>query len=237
MARHAGKRAAQFDAATDAPRRRYGREERRRRLIEGAATFFADAGLDAPTRDIAAALGVSQGLLYKYFDGKDALREAVYEHVFRDRWQADWDTLLADASMPLRDRLIRFYSAYAAGFTYTGMRLFMLAGLTSRGLAGRYSFPLTDRIFRPVIGALRTAAALPGFDETAMTRGERELAMALHGGIAFLGIRKHVYQMPLPDDLSDLVELQVDLFLAGAPAALASIHAPGSDTLNVPLLR
>lgn len=204
-------------------------------LVEGAAAYFADAGLDPPTRELAAYLGVSQGLLYKYFAGKEALRDAVYDHVFRDRWRPEWDDLLADTARPLRDRLIAFYGAYAAGFSYVSLRLFMLAGLSSRGLAGRYSFPLTDRILRPVVAALRTEAAMDGFDRLAMTRGERELAMMLHGGIVFLGIRKFVYQMPLPEDLSDLIELQVDTFLGGARGALRRIH--GAGTLNVPMVR
>lgn len=204
-------------------------------IVEGAAAYYADHGLDATTRDVAMSLGVSQGLLYKYFDGKDALRDAVYDHVFQDRWQPEWDALLANGEMPLRDRLTGFYSAYAAGFSYVGMRLFMLAGLSSRGLAGRYAFPLTDRIFKPVIAALRIEAGLDDLDAVAMTRGERELAMMLHGGVAFLGIRKFIYQMPLPDDLSDVIALQVDTFLGTAAQSLIRIHE--ADTLNVPLLR
>jgi len=57
----------------------------------------------------------------------------------------------------------------------------------------------------------------------------------LHGGIAFLGIRKFIYQMPLPDDLSDVIALQVDTFLGTAAQSLIRIHE--ADTLNVPLLR
>ena len=225
--------AAQEPAA--APRRRFGRDERRQMIVEGAAAYFADAGLDATTRDIAAYLGVSQGLLYKYFDGKDALRDAVYAHVFQDLWRPEWDEFLGDGNAPLRDRLIGFYSAYAAGFSYVGMRLFMLAGLNSRGLAGSYSFPLTDRIFKPVIAALREEAGLDGFETLAMTRGERELAMMMHGSVVFLGIRKFIYQMPLPDDLSDVIALQVDTFLDTVGESLARVHA--GETLNVPLLR
>jgi AcrR family transcriptional regulator len=229
--------AAEFAAQPSEPaaRRRFSREARRLMLVEGAAAHYADHGLDATTRDIAASLGVSQGLLYKYFDGKDALREAVYAHVFRDRWRAEWDDVLGDADTPLRDRLVQFYTAYAAGFGYVGMRLFMLAGLNSRGLAGRYSFPLTDRIFKPVIAALREEAGIDSFDTVAMTRGERELAMMMHGGVVFLGIRKFIYQMPLPDDLSDVIELQIDTFLGSAAQSLGKIHA--AETLNVPLLR
>jgi AcrR family transcriptional regulator len=223
-------------APTDSPpRQRFSRAERRRMIVEGAAAYYADHGLDATTRDVAASLGVSQGLLYKYFDGKDALRDAVYDHFFQDRWKPEWDELLAESGMPLRDRLVAFYTGYADGFSYVGMRLFMLAGLNSRGLAGRYRFPLTDRIFKPVIAGLRKEAGLEDFETVAMTRGERELAMMMHGGVVFIGIRKFIYQMPLPDDLSDVIELQVDTFLGTAAQSLKRVHA--ADTLNVPLLR
>ena len=114
----------------------------------------------------------------------------------------------------------------------------MLAGLFDKGLAQRFSFKITDRIFRPVIGELRAAAGMPDFDQVAMTRGERELAMTLHGGIVFLGIRKFVYQMPLPDNLDDLVALQVQTFLSGALSKISQLsddQAP--ETMNVPLLR
>lgn len=212
--------------------------ERELRIVEQAAAFFAEHGLDGRTRDLAARMGVSQALIYRYFKSKDQLITRVYETMFEDRWQPSWDEILADRSRPLADRLVDFYNAYAGGFSYVSLRLFMLAGLFDKGLAQRFSFKITDRIFRPIIGELRAAADMPGFDEAAMTRGERELAMTLHGGIVFLGIRKYVYQMPLPDRLDDLISLQVHTFLEGALVrvkGLSNDEAP--ETMGVPLLR
>ena len=212
--------------------------EREKRIVEEAAAFFAETGLDGRTRDLAARMGVSQALIYRYFKSKDQLITRVYETIFEDRWQPSWDDILTDRARPLEDRLTEFYRAYAGGFGYVSLRLFMLAGLFDKGLAQRFSFKITDRIFRPVIGELRAAAGMPDFDQVAMTRGERELAMTLHGGIVFLGIRKFVYQMPLPDNLDDLVALQVQTFLSGALSKISQLsddQAP--ETMNVPLLR
>ena len=65
-------------------------------------------------------------------------------------------------------------------------------------------------------------------------RGERELDMALHGGIMFLAVRKFVYGMPMPDDLSDLVALQVRTFLPGAILEMQRLHGDAAEpTLTV----
>jgi hypothetical protein len=55
-------------------------------------------------------------------------------------------------------------------------------------------------------------------------RGERELAMMLHASIAFLGIREHVYRMPMPGDREGLIRLYVDIYLPGALARLRRLH-------------
>jgi AcrR family transcriptional regulator len=52
---------------------------RRQRLLDAALTVFVDKGIDGATiKDITAA-GVTQGLLYHYFDGKTALVQALLE--------------------------------------------------------------------------------------------------------------------------------------------------------------
>ena len=59
-------------------RRREQAEWRRERLLDAALQVFAEKGTDgASVKDIAAAAGVTQGLLYHYFEGKDALIETL----------------------------------------------------------------------------------------------------------------------------------------------------------------
>ena len=53
-------------------------EWRRERLLDAALQVFAEKGTDgASVKDIAEAAGVTQGLLYHYFEGKDALVETL----------------------------------------------------------------------------------------------------------------------------------------------------------------
>jgi hypothetical protein len=84
-------------------------------------------------------------------------------------------------------------------------------------------------VFEPVVRALRREAGLLPIEERPMLRGERELVMMLHGSAVFLGIREHVYHMPMPDDRAAVVGLQVDIFLGGALPALRRIHAGEAD--------
>ena len=60
-------------------------------------------------------------------------------------------------------------------------------------------------------------------------RGERELAMVLHGGLVFIDIRKHVYRMPMPDNLDDLLALHVRTFVPGALEELRRLHSDAAE--------
>jgi len=114
----------------------------------------------------------------------------------------------------------------------------MYVGLSGGEIQRRYSFDLTDRVFAPIIDALRNNAGIPPLSQNPMVRGERELAMMLHGSIIFLSIRNFVYQMNMPETLDDLIAQQVRTFLGGAEAALHAMRTgPDQKTLDVPLVR
>lgn len=211
-------------------RRRLPAAERRRRLLEAAAEIFAERGFDVSTRDIAAHAGVTQALFYRYFDGKQALVTDVLEHVFADRFRGDWAALSDPADdRPFAERLVDCYVRFARSSDPVRMRLFIRAGLDGWSKALRRGTALTSLVFEPVIAGLRHGAGLPGFDTVPMRRGERELAMMLHGAVVFLAIRRHVYAMPMESDPAPVVEMQVRTFLAGAPDTLKRIHAAGDD--------
>ncbi|MGH9112856.1 MAG: TetR/AcrR family transcriptional regulator [Acidimicrobiales bacterium] len=60
--------------------RRLRRQERRAAIIDGAAAAFAPGGYKATSMaDIAAAAGVSHLIVYRHFDSKEVLYEAVLE--------------------------------------------------------------------------------------------------------------------------------------------------------------
>lgn len=53
-------------------------EARREAIVQAAAPLFADKGFDAvTTREVAEAAGVSEALLYRHFESKAALYEAI----------------------------------------------------------------------------------------------------------------------------------------------------------------
>ncbi|NNG05061.1 MAG: TetR/AcrR family transcriptional regulator [Inquilinus sp.] len=216
-------------------RRRLPPAERRRSILDGAAAFFAERGFDGPTRDLAERLGVTQALLYRYFPSKEALIDAVFEAVYADNWDPAWTTALADRGVDLAERLNAFYRAYLGRGSATTARLFMRANLDGLGYAKRYSVPLTDRVLRPVLAELRHAAGLPAPEAVPIDYQEREIAMALHGALVFLSIRKNIYGTPLPDDLAEPIAGIVRLFLPGALAALQRLHGDGA-TDRLPLL-
>lgn len=64
--------------------RRWRADERRTQLIDVALAVFAEKGVEATTvKDLSAAAGVAQGLLYHYFRSKeDLLRAALERHYF-----------------------------------------------------------------------------------------------------------------------------------------------------------
>ncbi|PVV82861.1 TetR/AcrR family transcriptional regulator [Dehalogenimonas alkenigignens] len=70
-------------------------EERRQQLIDTALQVFARKGFDKTSvRELAAAAGVAQGLMYHYFKSKDKLLEAVVErHSFMPQLKTLLSTL------------------------------------------------------------------------------------------------------------------------------------------------
>lgn len=212
-------------------------KERRRIIVDEAAQLFAEKGFEATTRDLADRLGVRQALLYKYFPAKDALITAVFEGVFDRSGREQSNTLLADRTQPLEDRLFDFYRRTAEETDGIRIRLFVRAALDGWPIAKRRGAALTGLIFEPLIGELREQAGLAPFAGKAMMRGERELAMMLHAALVFFGIREHVYRMPMPADREAVVRLYIRTFLAGAANSLKDIHAGRAGmSLTVPQL-
>jgi AcrR family transcriptional regulator len=189
-------------------RRRLPPDERRRQIVEGAVAFFADVGLEGNTRDLAKRLGVTQSLLFNYFAAKSDLLEAVYEHVYLNRLSDDWPTLLTDRNRSIRDRVLHFYDDYSKLiFQYEWMRIFMFSGLAGAELNRRYLDHLGRVIFGPLLAEMQAAAPDPQSIEI-------EDLWNLHGGIVYIGIRQHIYQVTCPDDPTKAITRAVDRFLA-----------------------
>ena len=211
------------------PRKRLSGAERERRIVRAAALFFSEHGFDGSTRRLAARLGVTQALLYRYFPSKQKLIDRVFETAFANRWDPSWRALLTDPARSVEARLIDFYREYLGRSTEVSMRLWMRANLDGLNFAGRFSGSLTTHVMKPIVGELRQIAGLRPLSEAPLMRGERELVMLLHGSMVFLSIRRHVYRMPMPDDLGDVVALHVRSFLPGALEEIRRLHGEAAD--------
>lgn len=212
-------------ARSPAGRRRLDPKTREAEIVKAAIAFFAEHGFDGSTRDFACRLGITQPLLYRYFPSKEALLDRVYEAVYVTPWNTDWEANLADRSQPLEQRLIRFYQEYARVIlTYEWIRLFMFAGLKGLDFNARYLAFLRRSAFERVVREIRHDA---GLDEDGPEREEEmELIWGLHASIFYLGVRRYIYAMPVPEDLEGDIALRVRAFLRGAPAVFAQGEAP-----------
>jgi AcrR family transcriptional regulator len=188
--------------------RRLEPQARREQIVAAAVGYFAEVGFGGTTRDLAARIGITQALLYRYFASKAELVEAVFERVFLNRLSPRWNDEIRDRAQPLEDRLRRFYRQYAAAiFTYEWMRIFMWAGLAGEALNQRY----LSRVGDSLLVHLRDEIAAAG----PYRAPEMEEMWALHGSIVYIGIRRFIYHLPTPEDVGPVIEQSVARFLTG----------------------
>lgn len=218
-------------------KRRMSSAEREQDIVDKAVLFFAEFGFEGQTRELAKRLKVTQPLLYRYFPNKDALIERVYQDVFLGRWDATWESLVTDRTLPLKERLCRFYQLYAKAIvTYEWVRLFMFAGLKGLDFNSRYLDFLREKIFNKIIGELRAENGRPALADVPATELELEAIWSQQATLFYLGVRKWIYNMPVPDDLRPIIEMKVTLFLEGAAAILAreTVAATGTGGMREP---
>lgn len=209
--------------------RRLAPEVRERQIVLKAVDHFATHGFSGSTRELARQLGVTQPLLYRYFPSKDALIDRVYEEVYQ--WDTSWECLIKDRSVPIQERMVRFYSAYASVILRREwIRIFIFAGLTREGINSKYLSRLRERVFLPVMAEIRSAYDLPASSSTKQRDVDLELIWSLHASIFYLGVRKWIYGLPVSDNVEDHIARQVDAFLNGVPEALKHASKASSKT-------
>jgi len=212
--------------AKPAVRRRYPPAERKRLILEAAVRFFAEFGFVGQTRQLAERLGITQPLLFNYFPTKDALIDEVYRRVYLARFNPEWERILADRSIPLRDRLVRVYVAYAKAIDrYEWIRIFMYSGLRGESISRRYMKRMHNRVFTRICIELRAHCGYPLPPNGRISPLEYELVYMLTGCLTYLLIRRWIYDMPVKADIEDIMVQNVETFLAGAEMMLPRILA------------
>src|SRR6266436_4508894 len=219
-------------------RRRLDPADREREIVDGAVAFFAEVGFDGGLRDLAKRLGITHQNLFRYFPTKEVLIERVYEEVYLDWWQPEWEAVLLDATKPLERRLIDFYEKYLpAIFRYDWVRIFVFAGLKGVGITQRYLALIQNRVIEPLGFELRRVAGVTDEPDRALSAHELEIAWSLHGELFYLAIRRWVYGMKTPDDLGPIIRAAVVRFLEGAPAAMRKTAGFISEGAPAPAVR
>ncbi|AOY96993.1 TetR family transcriptional regulator [Cupriavidus sp. USMAA2-4] len=195
-------------------------------MVDKAIEHFTRNGFGGSTRELARQIGVTQPLLYRYFDSKEALIERVYNEVFK--WRPEWERQIADRSIPLAERLYVFYLDYASVILREEwIRLFIFAGLTHEGINNKYLSKLRSKVFLPVLAEVREAFGIAPPRHAADTEAEIEMIWGLHAGIFYLGVRKWIYGLKVPGDMAAVIRQKVDVFLHGAPAAMRKLRDGG----------
>lgn len=199
-----------------AVRRRLGADERERQIVQGAIAYFAEVGLDGQTRELARRLGITQPLLFRYFPTKGALIERIYEDVYLKRWKAEWEAVIADATLPTAERFRRFELDYQRTIDdYAWLRIFVSAGLKGYDLPRRYLGTVRERVFTPLLVAMRAEHGLPRPAEQPLGSAEYELLLGLHGALVYVGLRTLVYGMEGPPDRDEARSALLDAALPG----------------------
>ncbi|MEI5998380.1 TetR/AcrR family transcriptional regulator [Paraburkholderia bengalensis] len=209
--------------AQPATARRLAPEERERQILLKAIDHFATHGFTGSTRELARQLGVTQPLLYRYFPSKEALIDRVYDEVYQ--WDSSWEKLILDRTIPIQERMVRFYHGYSRIILRREwIRIFIFAGLTKEGINSKYLARLRGRVFVPVMNEIREAYGVEAATNAQQRAADLELIWSLHASIFYIGVRKWIYGLPVPDDLEAQIALQIDAFLNGVPAALKHLR-------------
>lgn len=195
-------------------------EDRERMILSEAAHFFAQHGFSAQIREIARELGISQGLIYRYFRSKSELIERVYEHVFLDRWNPEWERGLRDRSKPLEERLAWFYRSYLGAVDDPDwIRLSLYSGLSEYNLVRRYIETQVEDVLDVI--AVESQVFRGAIPERAAVSDEyqKEMVWHLHSTFIYYLIRKHIFRTKATEDRELLVRIAVTDFLSGLSAS------------------
>jgi AcrR family transcriptional regulator len=201
--------------------------EREKQIVLAAVEFFAEVGFSGDTRQLARRLGVTQSLIYKYFPTKDALIDRVYEEVYVGRWNPFWEAVIQDRSIPLEERLVSLYIEYSkAALTRDWVRIFMFSGLRGESINKKYLETLRSRILEPVAIELRQELGLPDIKSIPLKTSEIELVWSINARIFYFGQRRWIFDVPIEDDVDEMIRLTIAHFMAGARVLVPQILKP-----------
>ena len=180
-------------------RRRLPPDVRKAQIVRTATDFFSEHGFAGSTRDLAAEIGVTQALLYRYFDTKEALIAAVFDEL-RDRYDPANAAVLQNTAMPINERVVEFYRTYLARVSDPlSCRLFMYSALAGYDFNQKIAPSVEESALKPILAALRKEAGLAARRSGPLTAAEYELVAPLHAAMVNLCVRRYIYRAPMDD--------------------------------------
>jgi AcrR family transcriptional regulator len=206
-------------ASVPAPQGRLSLAERRRQLIDAARRVFAERGFrGATTRQIAAAAGVTEALIFQHFPDKDALYAAILDEEaaepHTDRWFAELHAhrLAADDAAVIRTLYAGLIALHERDTDL--LRLMMFSALEDHPLA-RHVHARATRLY--------------AFLEAFITDGQRRgrfragspsiLARATLALPVYYIMQRHLFKTPWPPvKASEVIDEGVAFTLAGLQA-------------------
>jgi AcrR family transcriptional regulator len=206
--------------------------DRKAMILSRATEFFAEYGLTAQTRALAAACGVAQRLLYRYFPSKAVLLEEVYQEAIVAPFKAVWLVKLKDRTRPFEQRLAEFYrNYYATVLTRKWLRLFLYASLAEARIA-------PDYIATIIMEMLETIVEEAAHDQQVVLPRDRvllhEIGWVLHGAVSHFAIRRHLYSASRQISEDRVLALHMRMFLAGFAAAAAEARLFEKNCTELP---
>lgn len=204
-------------------------EVRKQQILDAATSYFAEAGFGVQTRELSRRLGVSQPLLYRYFPSKQDLINAVFEAVFMSQWKDEWIVELEDRTVPLRERLLRFYLQYAsATYRPEWIRIYMYAGLADMDLNRNYLGLVRKKLLVVMCREFRQEFVASPETLPAISAREIELLWTLHGGMFYWAVRRNIFNIKSATPFETRTADAIDLFLAGARTLYPQVVAQAS---------
>lgn len=206
-------------------RRRLPPDVRKAQIIRAATDFFAEHGFAGSTRDLAAQIGVTQALLYRYFDTKEALIAAVFDEL-RGRFDPAEAAVLGDSTLPLVNRVADFYRAWLdRAADPLSCRLFLYSALAGYEFHVKVAPNAEEIVLKPLLAALRKEAGLAPRRAGPLSPAEFELVNPLHAAMAGIAQRRHVYRQPFDEARASLaLSTTAAVCVGGILAALKASH-------------
>lgn len=201
-----------LDATARSPRR-LEPGVRAEQILDEATRFFAERGFTAQITDLAARLGISHALIFRYFGTKQNLIDQVYKRIFVEPWSEAWMRDLADRSVPLKERIERFYVNYLETVDNPlWIRVALHAGLAGEHLPrGSEVRSRVEQVLELILREIRAHRKLP--QDPPIAPIEWETAWHLHSSIIYFLIRKHVLDHGSPVERNQMVKRVVESFI------------------------